>query len=92
MGKGTDIAMESAKVTLVTGDLHDIVRARALPHATVHNIHQNLFFAYFYNAIGIPVAAGVGWLLNPAIAALAMSLNSVPVIRNALRTRSAALE
>jgi Cu+-exporting ATPase len=90
MGTGTDIAMESAQVTLVKGDLNGIVRARALSRATVRNIHQNLAFAFGYNAIGIPIAAGVlypilGVLLSPALAALAMSLSSVSVIANALR-------
>jgi Cu+-exporting ATPase len=92
MGTGTDIAMESAQVTLVKGDLNGIVRARNLSRATVRNIWQNLAFAFGYNALGIPIAAGVlypvtGVLLSPLIAALAMSLSSVSVISNALRLR-----
>ena len=93
MGTGTDVAMKSAGVTLVKGDLRGIARARRLSRATVRNIRQNLFWAFFYNALGIPVAAGVlypwlGWLLSPMVAAAAMSLSSVTVISNALRLRS----
>jgi Cu+-exporting ATPase len=92
MGTGTDVAMESAGVTLVKGDLRGIVRARRLSRATVRNIRENLFFAFIYNALGIPVAAGVlypwlGILLSPMIASAAMSLSSVSVIGNALRLR-----
>jgi Cu+-exporting ATPase len=92
MGTGTDVAMESAGVTLVKGDLTGIVRARKLSRATMANIRQNLFYAIVYNALGIPVAAGVlypffGLLLSPMIAAAAMSLSSVSVVTNALRLR-----
>jgi len=93
MGTGTDVAMESAGVTLVKGDLRGIVRARKLSRATMRNIKQNLFFAFLYNALGVPIAAGVlypafGLLLSPMIAAAAMSFSSVSVIANALRLRS----
>jgi len=96
MGTGTDVAMESAGVTLVRGDLRGIVRARRLSRATMRNIKQNLFFAFGYNALGVPLAAGVlypltGLLLNPMFAAAAMSLSSVSVIGNALRLRRMAL-
>jgi Cu+-exporting ATPase len=96
MGTGTDVAMESAGVTLVKGDLMGIAKARALSRATMNNIRQNLFFAFIYNAVGVPVAAGVlypviGLLLSPMLAAAAMSLSSVSVISNAMRLRSARL-
>jgi len=96
MGTGTDVAMESAGVTLVKGDLRGIVRARRLSRATMANIRQNLFFAFVYNALGVPLAAGVlypvfGLLLSPMIAAAAMSLSSVSVIGNALRLRRVSL-
>jgi Cu+-exporting ATPase len=92
MGTGTDVAMESADVTLVKGDLTGIVRARRLSSATIRNIKQNLFFAFVYNAVGVPIAAGVlypffGILLSPVIAAAAMSFSSVSVVGNALRLR-----
>jgi Cu+-exporting ATPase len=96
MGTGTDVAMESADVTLVKGDLRGIVRARLLSRATMRNIKQNLFWAFIYNAIGVPIAAGAlypffGLLLSPMIAAAAMSFSSVSVITNALRLRKAAI-
>jgi Cu+-exporting ATPase len=92
MGTGTDVAIESAGITLLKGALRGIVRARRLSEATMRNIRQNLFFAFIYNAAGVPVAAGVlypyfGILLSPIIAAAAMSLSSVSVIANALRLR-----
>lgn len=93
MGTGTDVAIESAKITLVKGDLQGIVKAKKLSHAVMRNIKQNLFFAFFYNVLGVPIAAGVlypffGILLSPMIAALAMSFSSVSVIGNALRLRN----
>jgi P-type Cu+ transporter len=96
MGTGTDVAMESAGVTLVKGDLTGIVRARRLSRATMHNIRQNLFFAFIYNAMGVPIAAGIlypgfGILLSPIIAAAAMSFSSVSVVGNALRLNRAQL-
>jgi len=96
MGTGTDVAIENAGITLIKGDLRGIVRARKLSRATILNIKQNLVFAFLYNAIGIPIAAGVfypvfGWLLSPMLASAAMSFSSVSVIANALRLRKAAL-
>jgi Cu+-exporting ATPase len=97
MGTGTDVAIESAGVTLLKGDLNGIVRARRLSQAVMRNIRQNLFFAFIYNAAGVPVAAGVlyptfGILLSPIIAAAAMSLSSVSVIANAIRLRGVKLD
>jgi Cu+-exporting ATPase len=96
MGTGTDVAMKTGGITLVNGDLRGIVKARRLSHLTMNNIRENLFFAFFYNALGVPLAAGVlypafGLLLNPMIAAAAMSFSSVSVIANALRLRTAKL-
>jgi Cu+-exporting ATPase len=96
MGTGTDIAMESAGITLVRGDLRGILRARSLSRATMKNIRQNLFLAFVYNTLGVPIAAGVlypffGLLLSPMIASAAMTFSSVSVIANALRLRRAAL-
>ena len=97
MGTGTDVAIESAGVTLLKGDLTGIARARRLSRATMRNIRQNLFFAFVYNAAGVPIAAGLlypafGILLSPVIAAAAMALSSVSVIGNALRLRSASID
>jgi Cu+-exporting ATPase len=97
MGTGTDVAMSSAQVTLVKGDLNGIVRARAISRATVANMYQNLGFAFLYNALGVPIAAGLlypafGLLLSPMVAALAMSLSSVSVVGNALRLRGARVD
>jgi Cu+-exporting ATPase len=94
MGTGTDVAMESAGVTLVKGDLRGILRARRLSRETIKNIKENLFFAFVYNSIGVPIAAGLlypffGILLSPMLAAAAMSFSSVSVIGNALRLRRA---
>jgi Cu+-exporting ATPase len=96
MGTGTDVAMESAGVTLVKGDLRAIARARHLSCQTMSNIKQNLFFAFIYNSAGVPIAAGVlypffGILLSPIIATAAMSFSSVSVITNALRLKNARL-
>ncbi len=96
MGTGTDVAMESAGVTLLRGDLTGIVRARRLSAVTMRNIRQNLFFAFIYNAAGVPIAAGAlypvfGILLSPVIAAAAMALSSVSVVGNALRLRTVRL-
>jgi Cu+-exporting ATPase len=96
MGTGTDVAIQSAGVTLVSGDLGGIVRARRLSHATLRNIRQNLFWAFAYNVAAIPVAAGalyplLGWRLSPMLAAAAWSFSSVTVITNALRLRGARL-
>jgi Cu+-exporting ATPase len=96
MGAGADVALESAGVTLLSGDLQGLVVARKLSRATMRNIRQNLMFAFIYNAAGVPIAAGIlypvfGWLLSPMIAAAAMSLSSVSVISNALRLRRVGL-
>jgi Cu+-exporting ATPase len=96
MGTGTDVAIESAGLTLIRGDLQGIVRARRLSRAVMRNIRQNLFWAFAYNVLGIPIAAGVlypftGLLLSPMIASAAMSFSSVTVIGNALRLRRAKL-
>jgi Cu+-exporting ATPase len=96
MGTGTDVAMESAGVTLISGDLRGVARARRLSQATMKNIRQNLFFAFVYNSIGVPIAAGIlypffGLVLSPMIASAAMTVSSVSVIANALRLRKAQL-
>jgi Cu+-exporting ATPase len=96
MGTGADVALESAGITLLKGDLSGIAQARHLAKATLRNIKQNLFFAFVYNAAGVPIAAGIlypltGTLLSPMLAALAMSLSSLSVIANALRLRRLAL-
>ncbi len=93
MGTGTDVAIESADITLLKGDLNGIIKAKKLSQATMKNIRQNLFFAFVYNFIGVPIAAGVlfpifGILLSPMIASLAMTFSSVSVITNALRLRN----
>ena len=96
MGTGTDVAIESAGVTLVKGDLRGIVKAIRLSRATMRNVKQNLFFAFIYNALGVPIAAGVlypffGLLLSPMFAGAAMAMSSVSVVTNALRLRRARL-
>jgi P-type Cu+ transporter len=96
MGTGTDVAMESAGITLLRGDLRGIARARILSRATMRNIRQNLFFAFVYNSVGVPIAAGVlypffGLLLSPILASAAMTFSSVSVIMNALRLRKVQL-
>jgi Cu+-exporting ATPase len=96
MGTGTDVAIESAHITLVKGDLRGIAKARRLSRATMRNIRQNLFFAFFYNVMGVPIAAGAlypffGILLSPIIASAAMTFSSVSVIANALRLRRLSL-
>src|ERR1700704_6219033 len=96
MGTGTDVAMDNAGITLLKGDLRGIVRARRLSRATISNIKQNLTFAFLYNALGVPIAAGVfyplfGWSLSPMLASAAMSFSSVSVIANALRLRKGGL-
>ena len=97
MGTGADVAMESAGLTLLKGDLRGVVRGVKLARATMRNIKQNLFLAFVYNAIGVPIAAGIlypafGMLLSPIIAAAAMSVSSVSVVGNALRLRNARLD
>jgi Cu+-exporting ATPase len=92
IGTGTDVAIAASDITLISGDLQNIVTAIQLSHATIKNIRQNLFFAFVYNSAGIPIAAGIlypftGWLLNPILAGAAMALSSVSVVTNALRLR-----